>query len=148
MKLEHARPGDTLERHDDAGWHVIEIVTAFAGTGEGGEPARFVDCRYVDREPDDADVIRLRADTDPHDWRRVDHEADARAGFAALVGAGSIPPALTEGQMIRAAADALGVKMVSRVPGDDEPLPAGVSVRIVGAAANGGSRNARSRGRR
>ena len=90
----------------------------------------------------------MRADTDPHDWRRVDHDADARAGFAALAAAGSIPPALTEGQMIRAAADALGVKMVSHVPGDDEPLPSGVSVRIVGAAANGGSRNARPRGRR
>lgn len=89
MKLAHARPGDTLERRDGADWIVIRIDAAFAETLPSGEPARFVD--FTDEQG--ASAQRIRADTDPHDWRRVDHEADARAGFAALAGAGSVPPA-------------------------------------------------------
>lgn len=40
------------------------------------------------------------------------------------------------------------VDLPSRIDGDDQPLPPGVTVRVVGAAANGGNRNARRRGRR
>lgn len=145
MRLAHARPGDTLERFDGADWIVIRIDAAFAETLPDGTAARFVDGTF----DEGGAVQRVRADTDPHDWRRVDPEADARLGFAAL--AGNLPPAPpppTEGQMIAAAAKALGVRMVTRIPGDDEPLPDGVTVRVVGAAANGGSRNRRPRGRR
>ena len=94
--------------------------------------------QMVDYRPeDDSDVQRVRADTDPHNCPRADHEGDAWAGFAALAGPGKLTPAappLKDGQMIRAAADALGGK-VSRIPGDDEPLTPDVTVRIVGAAA-------------
>ena len=145
MKLVHARPGDTLERQDaDGSWTVIEITAAFTATCSNGKSIRMIDYMLEDG----TDVHRIRADTDPFtDWRRVDHETDAQLGFTALSAAGSIPPALTEGQMIRAATDALGVEMISRVPGDGELLPAGVTVRVIGAAA-GGRRNARRRGRR
>ena len=47
------------------------------------------------------------------------------------------PPPRTEGQMLKAAADALGVTMIGGIPGGGEPLPDGVTVRIVGAAARG-----------
>lgn len=144
MKLAHARPGDTLKRCDDDGWHVIRIVAAFAESGPDGGSIRMVD--YTVEDGADG-VQRVRADTDPHDWTRVDDETDARREFAALgVSLPPTPPDLTEGQMLRAAADALGVRMPTRIPGDDQPTPAGVSVRVIGAA--GGRRNARPRGRR
>lgn len=94
MRLAHDRPGDTLERHNSAGWHVIEIVAALAESGPDGEPVRI-----VDYHPEDGgEMRRVHADTDPHDdWCRVDHEADARAGFAASAGAGMLLPAPPSG---------------------------------------------------
>ena len=67
---------------------------------------------------------------------------NAKRGFRALQLLGSIPPAppraeeqpeLTVGQMLHATADVVGVELIRRIPGDEEPLPLGVSVRVIEA---------------
>ena len=72
----------------------------------------------------------------------IDHDDDAKLGFRALQLLGSIPPAppgaeeqpeLTEGQMLHATAEVLGVELISRIPGDEEPLPPSVSVWVIEA---------------
>ena len=65
MRLAHGRPGASVERRGD-GWHVIEIVAAFAESAPGGEPARMVDYR----PEDGGDGPPICAGVEPEYWER------------------------------------------------------------------------------
>lgn len=110
MKLAHARPADIQERYDSTGWHVDRDHRRVSRIRR----RRQADAR-VRLPADGGEVRRLRADTDPHDWCRVD--ADARLGFAALAGTGNLPPVPKRGAAIARRVVAAALVVLAMLPG-------------------------------